>query len=94
MVAVQPGFVGGDGAFVPDQGLVDAGAVYVASQQGAGTVVFSHQVAAVVAQVGDDAGQGGLAQAAGAVVGQAVGRAGFVGAGQLVVEVTFAVVWL
>jgi len=61
--------------------------VYVTSQQGAGAVVFSHQVAAVVAQVGDDARQGGLTQAAGAIISQAVGRAGFVGAGQLIVEV-------
>jgi len=61
--------------------------MHVTSEQGAGAVVFSHQVAAVVAQVGDDAGQGGLTQASCPVVSQAVGRAGFVGGRQLVVEV-------
>ncbi len=61
--------------------------MHVTSQQGAGAVVFGDQVAAVVAQVGNDTGQGGLPQAACSVVGQAVGRAGFVGGGQLVVEV-------
>ncbi|MDP2394671.1 MAG: hypothetical protein Q8M21_15580, partial [Methylococcaceae bacterium] len=45
------------------------------------------QVAVVIAQVGDDAGQGGLTQASCPVVRQTVGRAGFVGGGQLVVEV-------
>ena len=87
MVAVQPGFGGGDRAFVPDQRFVNTGAVYVTSQQAAGAVVFGHQVAAVVGQVGDDTCQGGLPQAPCPVVGQTVGRAGFVGGRQLVVEV-------
>ena len=61
--------------------------MHVTPQQGTGAVVLGDEIDAVVGQVGDDAGQGGLTQASYPVVGQAVGRAGFVGAGQLVVEV-------
>jgi hypothetical protein len=78
VVGVQPGLAGGAGALVPDQGFVDSRAVHVAAEEIA---------RAVIQQVGDHAGQGGLAQAPRGVVGQGGGKPGLGGAGQAVVEV-------
>ncbi len=87
MVGIQPAFVAGACPFVPHQGLVNAGAVDIAAQQGAGAVVFGGQVGAVIEQVGGGPADDGLAQPAFGIVAEAGGGCGAVGGLQAVVKV-------